>query len=354
MRRAAVLSLAVAVTACLPGVLTLEAQDSMDGSVGADASADGLVTGGDAGADSYVDVGTFDAPPICDAAGVACVPAAPGGWTGPFAFYEGPAAGAPGCTAATNFPSTVLDGHGPLDGNAPPAQCAPCACTPPSTAGCPANLTIQWYSDMNCTQACTSSTGDSGGGGCPAIDVACSAHSFIAPAPAPGACTAGGGSATLPALPWGSTARACAPPALPQSDCPSGSLCSPVPPVPFGAKMCVSRTGNMACPSGPYSSQTSAYSGATDTRGCAACGCGGIQGYTCGGAAINPGEDCFGPPALSQPLSSACTSLAGYAGMATYSLLGGAGSPDSGACAPSGGTPMGTVTPNPVTVCCLP
>ena len=340
----------LALAACIPGELTLESGDaSSQGEGGADVFAE-QGTGPDAGQDSPVDVGVFDAPPNCDAAGVSCVPAAPTGWTGPFAFYDGPAATAPPC--AGNFPSSILDGHGPLDGSAGPAQCPACGCTAPST-GCPSNPTIQWYSDTMCTLLCTSSPGDASAG-CPAVDVACSAVAFSVSGPSPGTCSASTGTPTLPPLPWGSTARACAPPALPQVDCPFGQLCSPVPPQPFGATMCISQAADVgACPQGAYSRRISAFSGASDTRGCTACACGSLQGFTCGAIVINPGNDCFGPWAITQSLPAVCATLGTYSGKPTYST-GGAAGPDAGSCTPSGGAAVGAVTPAPVTICCEP
>ncbi|HEY5241840.1 MAG TPA: hypothetical protein VIJ22_10255 [Polyangiaceae bacterium] len=117
--------------------------------------------------------------------------------------------------------------------------------------------------------------------------------------------------------------------------------------------MCISQAGSGSCPPGAYSNQMSALGSPNDTRGCTSCSCGSLQGFTCGTLAINPGQDCFGPFAITKSVPAACVGLGTYSSKTSYST-GGAGSPAPGACTPSGGVPTGSVASAPVTICCQP
>jgi hypothetical protein len=164
------------------------------------------------------------ADPTC-ASVAACVAAAPAGWTGYAALYDGLAAGAPSCAAP--LPTMLAPGNAGL--TAAVAVCTPCACGPSNGV----------------------------------------------------ACAAGGGTAIVSAPAFARVGIGCASQAATAAGC-TGTVCQPRPGAPFAAGMCVHQAGDLPCPSGtPFTDRHVFFAGVDDTRGCAACACGPPSGGSC-------------------------------------------------------------------------
>jgi hypothetical protein len=86
---------------------------------------------------------------------------------------------------------------------------------------------------------------------------------------------------TLPAPSWGTQAKACDGATTVPDVCEIGEVCTPTAVAPFD-KLCITRVGEVACPSQFYSEQHVVYESFTDTRACSACSCGSATS-SCGG-----------------------------------------------------------------------
>jgi len=99
----------------------------------------------------------------------------------------------------------------------------------------------------------------------------------------PGTCTPSG-TATPGAASWATAGRFCGA-AMIGGGCAAGQACVPV----NTASKCVMYDGAHACPAA--TTLTTWYTGASDTRTCGACTCGGPTGQSCAGMRITVGTD---------------------------------------------------------------
>ena len=321
--------------------------------------------------DGGTDAGTADAG-AADAEGPLgcegeCLPNAPLAWSDPVLLWYGAELSAPACPDSA--PAVGFEGHADL--NAPDPICGACACEPPAGAcDLPATMTANaatcalngastphttFDPATDWTGACDTNAPIPAGKLCSGVK--CVQSVTIAPLTLQESCAP-----VTPPIPkdhpstWATFARACT--WTPRGDCPSlGDVCLPAAPVPDGFRVCVSHEGDVDCPSfGPYLDKHVFYEGVEDTRSCTPCACDPPVGSTCE-ALISVFEDgvcssvvnvatatAAGPTCHDLPAGSALGSKS--AGPATYT---------PGACAPSGGEPLGSAEPiGPVTFCCLP
>jgi hypothetical protein len=189
-------------------------------------------------------------------------------------------AGVEAATTSTTCPSNFTGGETALNEglNVPAAaSCTGCSCT--ASTSC--SISLYSYASV---AACTADTGKTGGtlvGQALSSSVMCVAPSGTALTAPNGyrvsnltqsdsACTASGTPA-LPATSWTTQKKFCAANRL-GGGCSPGYVCAPK--LAQLADHCVRADGNLACPAG-YSPETDTwYKGMSDSRACAACGCG--------------------------------------------------------------------------------
>jgi hypothetical protein len=293
-------------------------------------------------------------PPATCAGSFACVPAVPGGWSGPFELYAG-ASPAPACTA--DF-SSAYDGNAGL--GAPPAVCS-CSCAAPNAeCGVPS---LSFYGEA--AGACPSpacSTTNLVAGACKTVDDATGCPAVVTPAisaPAPvvvsANCTPQASQAIGPPT-WATYAQACSSTtAVVEDDCQTGSVCAPKPAAPYGATLCISQSGDVACPPASggagYASKQLFYGSVDDQRTCTACTCGALGGASCSASfeaysstdgSCTGGGDLYVAPfsceAVDQPADFRVTITA-----------------QNGSCGANPVNPTGSATAtSPTTFCCLP
>jgi hypothetical protein len=360
--------IAVVVVACggPPFTLAPAAEDAASDVVrkagSKDASADGLDETGEQDVDvdrqdtsweaAGQDVG---APPPHCGGGLACVPAAPSGWVGPFELYAGSDA-LPLCGA--RFSGAVLDGHTGL--MAPPYACG-CSCAqPPHDVLC-SSPTVTFYADFQGAK-CTAVSCASAAlvpGACTSVDVTqkCIPVGVGGIGMAVSASTASQGSCTPLAIvgtaksTWSINARACGPSFPPgQADCTAGNVCAPTPSSPFQPGLCIERQGDVACPFAGYPMKRLYHGAVADTRGCSSCSCGSVTGASCAGT-INQYQSsdstCASSPQVTFDIPLSCGPVA------PRSILKLVVTPQGGSCTPSSSTPTGWALPAlPMTFCC--
>lgn len=315
------------------------ANDSGDAAAtpdGADASGDGPIdatptesclNGQDDDGDSLIDC----QDPDCTAAGYSCAPAAPAGFSGPYAFYDGPSS-----PSACPSPYGTEFARGGIGFSAPSASCAPCTCKSPD---CRADLTL--YSDGACVT--TEGWGLSGSGGGCVYYKAKTKYGSIKLTGGTLSCLNGGGSLSKPPTSWSSERTLCTADST-GAGCGASAACVPPVPAPFNPRTCVASATVKSC-AAPYSVSFDMLSQVTDTRKCSACSCSSpscnvdvsyvLEQTYCGGA---------------QPLASGCTPI-GTSTTVAYSTK----QVGTAACTPSGGVLSGTVSAaGALTVCCLP
>lgn len=282
-----------------------------------------------------------------DCAAYACVGSPPPAWSGPFALYdETSSQPIPDCPPLFDGPGTLDLGDDP---SAEPARCSPCTCTAPAEMTCAVTATI-WGDSQSC-----------GGDGCLWPDVTftpdtCLYHGDLDRRACNGWPTNGliskmiatGGSCapspqtpTLPPYAWREKVRLCAP-FTTGGGCGS-KVCAPKSGGQYQTSLCILRSDDVSCPSGPYSVKHLFHS-ARDTRSCTDCSC-----ASCAGALRAYNDD-------------ACTSTDELAAMTADSGCGnfstGASSfrydPGPNPCVPAGGQPQGDVTVDDAyTICCM-
>jgi hypothetical protein len=201
----------------------------------------------------------------CADRGMACVPAAPAGFSGPFAWLERPTDAAIEC--AGPFAEQLVEAFSEI--SAPAASCA-CNCAPPTNASC-SPITIARYSGGGCAGApvgmlelqpgCNDAPGWASG----------ASYSFTAPT------VQGGGcfpllSVERPTAKFLTRHVACGG-ALAADGCEPGQLCAPAPDDPFHPRWCVWQEGDVPCPEGDYAARTLLYRDIDDRRGCEPCSC---------------------------------------------------------------------------------
>jgi hypothetical protein len=283
-----------------------------------------------------------EGPPHCGG-DFQCVPAVPGGWTGPLELYLG-AAAPPACPSGS---STTFDGMDGLQASAPNCDCS--CDSPVIVCG---SVTMTTSAAADCATSCETTPVASGS--CFASATCAgnptSAFQTLSSPVATGKCTPQA-AVDVPPASWAAYARACASSfAVTQSDCAAGLVCAHLAPAaPFQAGACIVQAGSQACPTAGYVQSHVEYTGLTDTRGCNPCSCGGsgnatcaatVDAYetsnaTCGGLSVT-----FDPPVDCVPTN---------VGADLRVTVTGSGDP----CTPSPGSPTGVATPTgPSTICC--
>lgn len=290
-------------------------------------------------ADGLVDC----ADPDCVA--YTCVGAAPTGWSGPVALYDG--AGPGSCSAP--YGTERYRGNADLVG-ATSGRCSSCGCGTPTGVSCGAR-TVSWYQEPGCGGSATTETASTTCRDLPTFFGAGVYDSFRLPSPSctGGRCAVSGGVRSRPTPTWSRTGVACgATSALIRGGCASGQLCAPDPTSPFLSTMCIHRSGTHACPA-PYTTRRIFYSGYSDSRDCTDCSCSAPSGFYDGSIVLNSQAGCTGS-SRSDPHSTSCRDTGTYNRSYRYYDRGYRGS-----CTASGGDEIGAATPSgATTVCCLP
>jgi hypothetical protein len=281
-----------------------------------------------------------------------CAPAAPSGFDGPALLWMGPAGAAPPCPDSA--PQIVYEGYADFDGSfdCPPCECSAPACVLPeeleasSSAMCRGPDFTSFRAPDVWDGACSSPMGGSATLvsslkiGAPSV----SSCAPIVPEVQP---------VTGAELPWRRFARACGGEGVPDT-CEPGRVCVPaLPPEPDGFTQCIMYLGKGSpeCPD-TYPEERIIHDGFDDDRRCSACACGAPSGSSCSAVLSVYGD-------------IGCTRLLGSTSIALSepSCLGGAGllfggmaatwqTAQPGACAPSGGAPLGAVTTTASSIFC--
>lgn len=309
----------------------------------------------DASLDAPADDGSDGSGEVTDPGKSSCVcePVVPSGWSGPLALMEGGTQGKGAQPAACSGDYAVELALGRTSPSAPPAQCG-CACAAPTGIGCTAS-SIQLYEDGACSKACGAPASIAAGacvdarpaaGSCAARDVA--AARALAAEASGGSC-APSATVVVPDLEWGGAARLCGATAPPEKgSCAEGSVCASPRTTPFSARRCIAHVGAVACPA-PWTSKSTYYESAIDTRSCTACTCDAPTGASCASTVTGYRGNVCEAKGAQKVVGGACTSLGGVDLLDVAPAV-----PAGGACTPSGGAPTGSVEPAaPLTVCCL-
>ncbi|WP_437659246.1 hypothetical protein [Sorangium sp. So ce1182] len=303
-----------------------------------------------------------------------CIPPAPLGWFGPALLWYGPPDQEPDCPAAA--PNLGYEGFADL---APaPFACAACLCDPPDAAAASCQLPAGW--SAHASAWCDETPGavetafaapEAWDGGCTAVNAIpagqdCGGQpcvqSLSIDAPAvtvTAACTPRVDEPPPPARldPWQTRARACLPGAY--TECPGDrSTCMPSPEQPGvtppgGFLTCIFHEGDVTC-TDPYLDRHVFYGGADDTRSCSECACGEPEGASCTIMASVYSDGACAKTLVSAVVSST-TPFCGVTppGVGLGSKSAAVVAVDPGACAPSGGEPVGELLPAaPSTFCC--
>jgi hypothetical protein len=272
-----------------------------------------------------------------------CVPAVPGGWTGPLELYFGSSA-APSCPGVEK---DVFDG---MEGLMAPAAMCGCSCGSPAIICSSVDMTT--YDLTGCATKCATTVTVSGA--C-FTTVKCAGSSItgafqtLSTPTAAGSCPPQATTGTTPPS-WTEYTRACAPALmLGQIDCPTGQVCTRKPAeAPFQTGVCILQSGTPTCPAA-YGVQHLEYTGVDDGRGCTACTCGEPMNLTCTAdlnqysttnGTCSGNVDSFDSPVTCNPTNA-------VADMKVVIT------PSSGPCTASDVSPVGAATPTgPSTICC--
>jgi hypothetical protein len=321
------------------------------------------------------------------------VPAAPSGWSGFFALYDGPANADPGCPSS--FPTSSFLGNNNIKVTTP--SCSACTCTNPQGMACgmtgtadaqhantiDAIVTVdaQCNGNVNCggplevpnnwdgtcygpdgLPASTNTCGTNSGAMCDMGTGACNqAIEVTALAVTGGTCTASQQTPVIAPVGWDVAGEACGGAPANLTGCNNGLTCMPKPAAPFASGVCIYKDGNNSCPPGQFSQQHLFYTDKTDTRTCTSCACGAPAGASCSATVTVYNNqqvnscDAAHLIATLHPSTAAgdCTNITGNP--ATVSRKAVFTAPTGGTCAASGGVPMGTAVPaSPRTYCCIP
>ncbi len=287
-----------------------------------------------------------------------CVPLPPLGFDGPALLWMGPVSDLPPeCPERASRP--VYTGFAGLNDSheCPPCECAEPACVLPSgvTAStldaCPNDgpgATLTPY------DAPSSWSGDCFSSGVIPPDKLGSVS--IAPATVrPCAPVQAEVPAMFEGLSWATAALACAGEAIPNVCGDSGTTCLPsAKPPPPGFRQCILHLldGEAQCPTDYPEKYTLYQKEPEDTRACTACECVETQPSTCmASVSAYQGTDCMGPVVAGG--IATCVDVMPNLTLGSISATWVTNEP--GACAPSGGVPVGEARPvGPSTFCCQP
>ncbi|MFT3767324.1 MAG: hypothetical protein QM820_17635 [Minicystis sp.] len=277
-----------------------------------------------------------------------CADKGPAGWSDPFQLYNGPADQTPSCPSWAN--NNVLSAF--QDPKQDPAQCSQCTIVgQPYGQWCYAGIST--YSDGTCSAEDPTNI-FLGLGFC--NNLGSNDYVSAVGTQAPQAvyyCDASAQTPTIPPVAWNKAAVGCTVPSPAVNGCGAAQLCIPRPQVPFGAQLCISKTGDTACPAATaYTVKNVVYSSALDNRSCTPCGYTRTD-ITCTGTAVLYSDTaCQNDVAAVTDYSGACKSIPGSVGSVEFVGATFSGTPS---CTAAGGDPTGSVAPvGPVTVCCTP
>jgi len=271
-----------------------------------------------------------------------CARQAPDGWQGPAVLF----AGAPPEACPAAYADELA--HGGTAPAADPALCDACTCTPASPA-CASFLDFSVSATSGCGGVtCSASVSAS----CSALSSPCldSQSTGYVETKVPSGlsgCTPSGQSAELPEATWDGAMLACGTGTLLRGGCGQNRVCAPA--LPKGAALCIVRSGDQACPAGPYSERQVYFTGIDDSRDCSACACDHDCGYQW--EIYDAADTSCASPLLTLNDAEQCVQVTPTSG----TIRVGVDITGSGACTPSGGASTGDVTArDPVTVCCDP
>ena len=330
---------------------------SAEGASGGDASDGGTEGASDAGGDALADgpsgtegggqeggapEGGTEGGVVTCGSGQSCVPAPPGGWSGPIQFYyaAGTAPACPGTSTPAFAGGTGLNGA--------PATCSTCSCGS-ATITCGASFDFYEGSTSGCATPCGSqvvTTCAPVATGCTQAGIGFSVNAVVAG----GSCTPSAQNPSVPPTSWTTNAKACLNGA--STSC-TGGVCTES--AASNYAICIYQAADVPCPSTGYTTKQLVYSSVTDGRTCTPCGCG-TPGGTCSGGSVSLADEgtcttetfarnmptgCANPPVSATGL---------FAEVKVAPTLA-----DAGTCPPDGGAPTGSAAPaSPMTVCCGP
>ncbi len=293
------------------------------------------------------------ADPACSA-DYECVDAAPTNWTGPDLVKTG-ASATPGCP--DDFTAEQLSAN-PAD----PAACTSCSCGDAQGVACSSPPISCWSGSNDCSNGIgTTNAGWTDAlknGACDKPTNLLGIHNQLSCEVTSASQLTSGGTCKPSAVDFSNKASfkshldACRVTAV-GGGCGAGKVC--VPKVQTGGNtnesVCVRRDGDQTCPSG-WTTQMKGYTGADDTRACTSCACGAPASSCQGGSYTFYDADNCGAGATVAVTSNTCTDVSSVLSNGQWSVketlpVG------KGSCQPSGGAPVGSVTPTgPVTYCC--
>ncbi len=268
-----------------------------------------------------------------------CAPAAPAGWSGPVVLVSGAGDAAPPACPST-APSTAFATRS--GASAAPTTCN-CSCTPPATGLTCGSATLG-RSTSSCltipTAIATLADGE-----CRGVTMPNTGGWTVSRPPfsAPGTSCTAVPATVIPPVTWTASHRGCG--FGTPTSCGAAAACAPTRLT--GQRLCVYVDGEASCPSS-FPDQLSTAEDVTDTRGCAACSCGGVTGMCSGSVTLTNG--CPGTLFVSEVSVAGCTaafSTSGVSATADYTA--------TASCPPNAPSPTGTTVPTTTrTVCCLP
>ncbi len=333
-----------------------------NGGLGGTGALGGAPDAGNAGAENCLDKTDNDgngyvdcADSACTNAGYQCEPSPPAGWEGYFR-----AAG--DVYNTTTPPPACPDGSQPTKyKSAPlPASCTQCACGAMQGVTCgQAHLLCSSSTDCSNTTDLTLQFQSCGQAGSPSH---MSCHMQPVQATGAGTCAPSGGQLESTDL-WGRWLYACGAPGTTGAGCVAGQSCAAPGTGPYSGTVCIRKSGEQDCPAG-WSTKLTGYVDGTDTRGCTPCACkpdptsiacstGQYTFYDNGDCSSCQWWQafCVGSKNVN---STSCVDVTAIASGSDWGAKPTAApAPTDGACAPSGGTPTGSVkTSGAVTYCC--
>lgn len=303
-----------------------------------------------------------------------CVSAAPSGWQGPVALYDGTAP--PNCLQSGGYPTQKQAAKSGLDGGN--AQCPTCSCGSPTGVSCSADLVFFSASDCG-AGSCWGNGAGCGASAITATSGQCKQVAFChldggATKPAgalftnlvgSGTCaSSSAGQKQVPTPTWKNSVLACGDAPTTGKGCGS-SMCLPKPAAPF-SEICIYKVGDVAC-TAPFTTKKLVHQNFQDDRDCSACSCGSLSGVTCSGASVEFYTNDFCTAGLQTTTSALQCAAIGTdpdpapplaqcnnLGADTRSAKLVATPSGGGNCPPAGGKVTGAATPtDPITFCCL-
>jgi hypothetical protein len=265
------------------------------------------------------------------ATGTTCVSAAPSGWAGPAMLHLGrpvPSQCDGGWRESRKAHAGTVTA---------PFECTPCECVP--MGGVCSEPTVRWSFSTTCDSG-TGSIALDFSGAC--NDIGTKAGVVVGTSsPGPGNCQVQGGSKVVSDPVWDSEAILCADPTATGS-C-GGGVCAPAGDAPY----CIYAEEDVEeCPAS-FPVRFLLYEGIEDSRGCEQCDCGPLTGETCS-EAFSTYSDNACTQAVGQFLANNACQVSTTVHSMKFNVHA-----KGGSCPPSGGAPVGGVTPAlPVTVCC--